>query len=399
MNIKKDFPLLVSRQSEPFIYLDNAATTHKPQMVIDALTKFYTHDYATVGRSMYTLAERATQSVEDVRKKVANFISAESEEIVFTKGATEGINLVASAWALSNLHPGQTIVLTEQEHHSNLLPWLEVAKKTGAKISYIPILKDGSLDLSNLTKIITPATKLVAITSVSNALGLKNDLKAVIKQAHKVGAKVLVDASQSVAHEKLNLKEMQPDFLLFSGHKMLGPTGVGILYISKKIIHEIPPYHVGGGMVYEADYQNATYRSGSERFEAGTPPIAQIIGLGAAVDYFNASIDFSILQAYEKKLMQQLIAGLKKIPAVTILGPIDQLEQGSILSFTVKDIHPHDLAAYLDAKGIAVRAGHYCAQPLAKKLGISGSVRVSIFGYNTPEDIEGFLKAFRELVG
>lgn len=398
MNIKRDFPALSDQSQGLFIYLDSAATMHKPQSVIDAITHFYAKDYATVGRSMYQRAEKATASVEQVRKKVADFIGAKPEEIIFTYGATDSINFIAQAWAMHHLKKGDNIVVSEQEHHSNLLPWQSVAQKTGADLRFIPIKSDGTLDYDAIDKIITSHTKLVAVSTISNALGIKNDVPTIIKYAHAAGARVLVDATQSVAHEPINVIQMKPDFLVFSGHKMYGPTGVGVLYINQKIQSEVSPYRLGGGMVYEADYMQASYVKAPHTFEAGTPPIAQILGLGAAIDYINAQ-GLNKIGQHERRLMKELVEGLVAVPKVRILGPQNQIKQeGHVVSFIIEGIHPHDVAAYLDKHGIAVRAGHYCAQPLAKKLGIDGSVRVSVGVYNTSDDIAYFLKILKSLI-
>jgi cysteine desulfurase/selenocysteine lyase len=397
-HLRKDFPIL-SSSPQPFIYFDNAATTQKPESVIEAMSNFYRTDYATVNRSMYARAEKATEKYEAVRAQVASFIGAEPSEIVFTKGATESINMVATAWGMQNIKKGDEIVLSELEHHANLLPWQQIAQKTGAILKFIPITSDGTLALDKLTEIITPKTKLVGIIHVSNALGTHNDLEPIIEAAHKVGARVLVDAAQSIAHQKIKVKKMNPDFLVFSGHKMLGPTGVGVLYIKKAVQPEMPPAQFGGSMVFQATYTDAQWLPAPACYEAGTPPIAEVIGLGAALEYYIKNIDFTALKAHETALTAHTINGLSTLPGIRILGPVEQLKKmGHMVSFTVEGYHPHDIGAYLDANGIAVRTGHYCAQPLAQRLGITGSIRVSFSCYNTIEEVDYFLEVMKKLL-
>ena len=397
-NFCNDFPIF-SNTNERFIYFDNAATTHKPASVIEAEANFYRSDYATVNRSMYSLAEKATQKFENVRAHAARFIGADPTEIVFTKGTTEGINFVATGWGMQNINAGDEIVLTELEHHSNLLPWQQVAQKTGAHLKFIPINPDGTLQLETLASIITSKTKFVGVVHVSNALGTCNDLHAIIQAAHKVGARVLVDAAQSIAHQKIDVRAFNPDFLVFSGHKMLGPTGIGVLYIAKRVQPQMAPAEFGGGMVFNATYENASFLPAPSCYEAGTPPIAQVIGLGAALEYYDKYIDFARLQAHEAQLCHRLIEGLEKFHEVTILGPREHLKkQGHLVSFTIRGFHPHDVGAFLDTHGIAVRTGHFCAQPLAQKLGISGAIRVSFHCYNTPEEVDFFLSVLNQLI-
>ena len=395
--LRKDFPILTSTP-QPFIYFDNAATTQKPLQVIDAISTFYKTTYATVHRSIYFRAEKATEAFENVRKAVAQFINASPKEIIFTKGATESINLVASSWGLNNLKKGDEIVLTELEHHSNLIPWQQVAKKNGCILKFIPIHADGTLALENLDAIITKKTKFVSVIHVSNALGTHNDIQKIINAAHAVGARILIDAAQSVPHQSIDVRRLNPDFLVFSGHKMLGPTGVGILYAKKEVQQEMPPYQFGGGMVVQASYSDTQWLEAPYCYEAGTPPIAEVIGLGAALEYLKEYVNFDDLRAHEAALCTQAIEGLQKIPGVTLLGPLEQLKkQGHLVSFTVEGHHPHDVGAYLDAHGIAVRTGHYCAQPLARRLDIDSSIRISFYCYNTSEEVECFLSVIKKL--
>lgn len=392
--IRKDFPLLNKKiNNKDLIYFDNAATSQKPQEVINAVTHFYESQNSTIHRAVYAFGEQATTLYEQARATVAEFINADQHEIVFTKGTTEGINAVAAGWALEHLKQSDEILLTQMEHHANLLPWQQVAKKTGAVLKFIPVLSDGTLDMSSLDQLITKKTKLVSCVHVSNALGTHNDIEAIIAKAHTVGAKVLIDAAQSVAHQKIDVKKIKCDFLVFSGHKMLGPTGIGILYIKKDLHDKMQPYEFGGGMVYEVDYTSASWLKAPHKFEAGTPPIAQAIGLAAAIKYIQKNSNFELLQKHEAKLCSTLIDGLQKNKKITILGPVEQLKtHGHLVSFVVKGMHAHDVATYLSNYGICVRAGHHCAQPLVKLMGIQASVRASFYAYNTLEEVEKFLE-------
>jgi cysteine desulfurase / selenocysteine lyase len=398
--LRADFPILKQEiNGYPLIAFDNASTSHKPQSVIDAVVQFYTTTNANTYRGIHVFAEKATQQYEDARKKVAQFIGADQNEIIFTRGCTSGINFIAATWADINVQAGDEIVVTELEHHSNLLPWQRLAQKKGAILKCIPVLPDGTLDLSQLDSIITNKTKMVAVIHVSNAIGTHVDIAPIIQRAHAVGARILIDAAQSVPHRKINVHELDCDFLVFSGHKLLGPTGIGVLYIKKELHDEIEPYEVGGGMVKDVDCTDATWAPAPQKFEAGTPPIAQAIGLGAAVDYVGKHINFDDLIAYEAQLCTQLIDGLSAIEGIKILGPIAELkEKGHLVSFLVENYHSHDVAAFLDKRGIFVRAGHHCAQPFAKKLGYDASVRVSFYFYNTPEEVDALIAAIRDLV-
>lgn len=398
--LRLDFPILSQKiNGYPLVACDNASTTHKPQSVIDALVHFYTAINANIYRGVHSHAEQATMLYEDARKKVADFIGAHSQEIVFTSGCTSGINFVAATWGETHIQAGDEIVVTELEHHANLLPWQRLAHKKGAILKFIPVFPDGLLDLSQLDSIITTKTKMVSIVHVSNAVGTHVDIATISARAKKVGACVLIDAAQSVPHQKINVREMGCDFLVFSGHKLLGPTGIGVLYITKKLHAVIPPYEVGGGMVKYAGREHAIWRDAPHAFEAGTPPIAQAIGLGAAIDYMKNNIDFDELVLYEAQLCARLIDGLSSIKQVTILGPIAELKKrGHLVSFLVESFHSHDVAAFLDSRGISVRAGHHCAQPFAEKMGYDASVRVSFSFYNTFEDVDCVIQAISDLI-
>ena len=400
-NLRNHFPMLQQTlHGHPLTYFDNASTTHKPKQVLDAIMQFYSTSYANIYRGVHTFAEQATQQYEDARAKVAQFIGADdASEIVFTRGCTEGINFVANTWGMQNIKAGDVIVITEMEHHANLLPWQRLAQQKGAQLSFIPVTPDGVLDLSNLDAIVTSKTKLVSFVDVSNALGTHNDGITIIKRAQAVGAKILIDAAQSVPHKKINIFSTGADFLVFSGHKMLAPTGIGVLYINKNLHNEIEPYQLGGGIVFEADWKTASWLQAPQKFEAGTPPIAQAIGLGAAIDYINTHIDFDILRQHVADLCSRLIDGLSRFPAVKIIGPISQLKKhGHVVSFIINGVHAHDVAAFLDTKGICVRAGHHCAQPLAKKLGYAASVRASFYCYNTMQEVDLLVGAVEVLI-
>lgn len=395
---QQDFPWIMKHKN--IIFFDNAASSHKPSQVIDMVTHFYQSEYAPVHRGIYATAEQATSRYEEARKKVATFINARnSTEIIFVKGATEAINFIAATWGLEHIQKGDEIVLTQMEHHANLLPWQWVVQQKQALLRYIPVTQEGVLDVSGLSAIITNNTKLVAVVSTSNALGTHNDLAPIIAQARNVGAKTLVDACQSVPHQKTDVQKLNCDFLVFSGHKMMGPTGIGVLYIKKELHNDISPYQRGGGMVRESTFQRATWLDAPQKFEAGTPPIAQAIGLGAAIDYYTMHIDFNILQKHETELTKATIQGLSSIPKIRLLGPIHELQQlGHSVTFIHEKYHPHDIAAFLDAQGVCVRAGHFCVQPLFNVWGMpAGAIRVSFFCYNTFEEVERFLTLIKKL--
>ncbi len=399
-NLKKDFPIFKTKiKGNPLIYFDNAATTQKPQQVIDAIVNFYSKNYATVHRGIYSFAEYATTLYENSRKKVADFINADLSEIVFTQGATDGINIIALSWAENNIQEGDEIIVTDLEHHSNLIPWQELAKRKNALLLSIPITNNGELDLPMFEDFLNKRTKLVAVCHVSNVLGTHNNIELITQKAHKVGAKVLIDAAQSIAHEKIDVKKINCDFLVFSGHKMLGPTGIGVLYINKKIHKEIHPFKFGGGMVFNSSVEKSTFKEMPYMLEAGTASIEQVIALDAAINYIQKNINFDDLKKHEAQLCAKLINGLQSLPGVKILGPVEQLKKnGHIVSFAVDKIHPHDIAAYLDEFGICVRAGHHCAQPLHQKLGIDSSIRISFYAYNTIEEVEFFINLMKKLL-
>jgi cysteine desulfurase/selenocysteine lyase len=402
INIRKNFPILsTSMSNHPLVYLDNAATTQKPKAVIESLNDFYTKHSANIHRTVYRLAEQATTLYEGVREQVARWLGANScSEIIFTKGTTEGINFIAAAWGRKHITEGDEIVISALEHHSNLLPWQQLCHEKGAVLKIIPLQANGMLAMDKARELITKKTKLVAVAHISNILGTHIDVAALAEYAHAVGAKILVDAAQSVPHQPINLQALNCDFFVFSGHKMFAPTGVGVLYIKKELHDQIPPYQFGGGMVYEASYHHATWLPAPQKFEAGTPPIAQVIGLGAAIDFLMKEVDFNSLTQYEASLCTKLIDGLSTFDRVQLLGPVQELKKnGHLASFVVEGVHAHDAAAFMDSYGICVRAGHHCAQPLAKELGLDAAVRVSFACYNTPQEVDFFLDVFKKMIG
>ncbi len=395
-HIKRDFPFF--KKHRDLIYLDNAATTQKPQRVIDAVTEFYEHDNAPVHRGIYSLAERATEHYERARSTVARFIGADDDELVFTKGTTEAINFVATAWASRHCKPDDEIIITELEHHSNIVPWIRLEKTHGVKLRYIPITEDGTLNYQAYLSLLSEKTKLVACTHTSNVLGTHVDLPFIIFHAHEHGARVLVDAAQAVGRVPLQVHQLKADFLAFSAHKMFGPTGIGVLYIARHMQSEVEPYQVGGGMVYEVDFHDVSWAKPPLKYEAGTPLIAQAQGFEAAINYIEKLPSFHERVCHEAALCAQLIHGLNRLSSLRLLGPLEELKKnGHMVSFVSDRMHPHDIAAYLDSKQICVRAGNHCAQPLHKALGLSGSVRISTSVYTQEADIDAFLKALSEI--
>jgi cysteine desulfurase/selenocysteine lyase len=376
------------------VYLDSAATSHKPSQVIKAMVDFYTHDNANVHRGVHGMGETATELYEDAREKVRSFINASSSsEIIFTSGTTEGINFVSDTWGRAQIKKDDEIVITIAEHHSNFLPWQRLANETGSTLKVISINKKTFQLDADFEKCITQKTKLIAVTMDSNVLGpiWQNgiaDIKKLINRAHEVGAKVLLDAAQFVAHDKLDVRDLNADFVVFSAHKMCGPTGIGVLYIKKELHDEVPPYRVGGSMVYSASLDGSTWDVSPHKFEAGTPPIAQAIGLGAAIDFLN-KLSYEDLKKHESSLCKRFIEGLEKIDGVGIIGNKERIcKEGHLVSFTIDGIHPHDMASLLGERGTMLRAGHHCTQPLHNSLGIDSSLRASLYLYNTQEDID-----------
>lgn len=382
--IRSDFPIFADKA---LVYLDSAATTQKPKQVIDAVSDFYSNYYANVHRGIYDLSIKATEAYHSARQKVANFINASDwRSIVFTGGTTESINLIAYSWARKNLQKNDEILITEMEHHSNIVPWQLISKDTGAKLKYIPIKTDGTLDLNNIDKLITNKTKLVSVIHQSNVFGTINPIKKIINYAKKVNAITVIDAAQSIPHSHVNVQDLDCDFLAFSGHKMLGPTGIGVLYGKTELLESMPPFMGGGDMINTVTMIESTWNDIPYKFEAGTPNIAQAIGLGAAIDYLN-SIGMEEIYEYEQSLLKIALDKLKSIDGLEIYGHQNS-ENGAVISFNLEGVHPHDLAQFLDQDGIAVRAGHHCAQPIMDKLGVSSTIRASFYLYNTEKEID-----------
>jgi len=395
--IRKDFPILSSKMNgKQLVYLDNAATTQKPKQVIKAIEDYYKKYNANIHRGIYRLAEEATAMYEESKQKVANFIGANGiEEIVYTRNATESLNLVAIAWGEANIEKGDHILISEMEHHSNMVPWQLLAKRKGAYLDYIKINDDTSLNMQSLKEELEKKPKIVSLTHVSNVTGTINDIKEVAKLVHEAGALFLVDGAQSVPHMKINVKDLGCDMLAFSGHKMLGPTGIGVLYAKKEILEAMPPFLGGGDMIKAVSYQSAIWNDLPWKFEAGTSNIEGGIGLGAAIDYVN-KIGIEEINKHEKELTRYALERIREIKNVDIFGyGYENLEKrAAVISFSIKGVHPHDIAQVFDKEGIAIRAGHHCAMPLVKRLVSNGSVaRMSFYLYNTKEEIDKAIDA------
>ena len=390
---RQDFPALhQSVGDKPLVYLDNAATSQKPRAVLDALAYYYEHDNANVHRGIHELSRRATVAYEEARARVAAFVGVDSSDLIWTRGATEGINLVAGSWALDNLSEGDEILLTTMEHHSNIVPWQLVAGRTGAKLRYIEMDAEGRLDLSSLDEVMGPKTKLVTFNHISNALGTINPAATLIEAAKAVGARVLVDGAQSVPHGSVNISELGCDFYVFSGHKMCGPTGIGALWAKRDLLEEMAPYHGGGEMIHVVGRDSSSWAEVPHKFEAGTPNIAGAVALGAAVDYLGA-LDLDGVRAHERDIVAYAMEQVGSIPGVRILGPTDLAERSSVVSFTMGDAHPHDISTILDTEGVAIRAGHHCAQLVMKHFGVSATARASFYLYNTRDDVDALVGA------
>ena len=390
--IRQDFAILDQVvNDEPLVYLDNAATTQKPQVVLDTLMAYYHEDNANVHRGVHTLAERATAAYEASREKLSQFINAKStKEVLFTRGTTTGLNWVGR-FAEQVLEPGDEVVISIMEHHSNIIPWQEACKKTGAKLVYA-YLKDGQLDMEDLANKITEKTKFVSLAQVSNVLGCINPVKEIAKLAHQVGAYMVVDGAQSAPHMAIDVQDLECDFFTLSGHKMLGPTGIGVLYGKEEILNQMNPIEFGGEMIDFVYEQEATWKELPWKFEAGTPNIAGAIALGAAVDYLSA-LGMENIHAYEQELVDYVLPKLQAIDGLTVYGPEDPTQHAGVIAFNIDGLHPHDVATALDYEGVAVRAGHHCAQPLINHLGISSAARASFYIYNTKEDCDKLVEA------
>ncbi|HEM5106751.1 TPA: cysteine desulfurase [Streptococcus suis] len=390
--IRKDFSILDQVvNDEPLVYLDNAATTQKPQQVLDVLADYYQKDNANVHRGVHTLSERATARYEAARQKVADFIQAKSsKEILFTRGTTTGLNWVAQ-FAKEILQPDQEVIISVQEHHSNIIPWQQVCQQTGAKLRYVT-LKDGELDMDHLRSLLSSKTKFVSLAHVSNVLGGVAPIGEIAELVHQVGAYLVVDGAQSVPHMGVNVQELDVDFYAFSGHKMLGPTGIGVLYGKEELLNPMSPVEFGGEMIDFVYEQSATWKELPWKFEAGTPNIAGAIGLGAAIDYLT-EIGMDAIQAHEAELVDYVFPKLQAIPGLTIYGSQDLSKRTGVIAFNLDDLHPHDVATALDYEGVAVRAGHHCAQPLLRYLQVPATVRASFYIYNTKADCDKLVEA------
>jgi cysteine desulfurase/selenocysteine lyase len=401
--IRKDFPIFTRtiRDGKKLVYLDSGATSQKPQVVIDAEVDFYAKHNAAAHRGAHQLAEEATEMFEASRETVASFLGAKTEEIVFTKSATESLNLLA--YAFSNAEPGSqfaissehSIVVSEMEHHANLIPWQQLAKRSGADLKWFGVTSDGRLDESNIDSLISSKTKIVAITQQSNVLGTINNLDRIIKKAHEVGAIVIVDACQSVPHIPVDVTKLGADFLAFSGHKVLGPTGVGVLWGRYELLDNLPPFLFGGSMIENVTMTDATWAEAPRKFEAGVPNMAQVVGLAAGIKYLQ-SIGLEEVHQHEKALTGYLLNELNQIPGIAVVGPTDISLRGGTVSFTLDGIHPHDLGQYLDSAGIAVRTGHHCAWPLTRALGVPATTRASLYLYNDNSDIDALIAAIKD---
>lgn len=386
--VRDQFPILARQiDGHDLVYLDNGASSQKPAAVIQAMDDFYRRHNANVHRGAHTLSEEATSLYENARVRIARFINAPSDkQVIFTRGTTEGINLVANAWGRANLGPGDEVLITEMEHHSNIVPWQILRDELGFTLRYIPITDGGLLDLSQLPALLTERTKLLSFIHVSNVLGTVNPVDELIAAAHAVGAKVLVDGAQSVPHMPVDVQALDVDFLVFSGHKMCGPTGIGVLYGKRELLEAMPPFLGGGDMIKSVTMTGSTWAGLPHKFEAGTPAIAEVIGLGAAVDYLG-QVGMEWIHAHEQDLVRYAYDTLGDVEGLHILGPAPE-DRSGLVAFTLGDIHPHDLSAILDHDGVAVRAGHHCAQPIHDRYGIPASARASFYLYNTRAEVD-----------
>ncbi len=395
--IRRDFPILSrSVHGKPLVYLDSTASSQKPTSVIESMSSYYQSYNANVHRGVYEISEEATAAMEKARVKIARFLNArQSKQVIFTRNTTESINLVAYSWGNANISAGDLIVLTEMEHHSNLVPWQLLAQRTGARLEFVPVSDDGLLRLDVYEQLLGQGPKLVAFTHMSNVLGTINPAQEMIAQAHAAGAIVLLDAAQSVPHLPVDVQELDVDFLCFSAHKMLGPTGIGVLYGKKALLEAMPPFMGGGDMIRTVHLRESTWNDLPWKFEAGTPAIAEAIGFGAAIDYLQV-LDMQNVLQHERELTAYALERLRTIPELTLYGP-EASKRGGVVSFTLGDIHPHDLASILDQEaGVAIRAGHHCAQPLMERYSLPATARASFYIYTVPEDIDMLVQGLRK---
>jgi cysteine desulfurase / selenocysteine lyase len=395
--LRADFPILDQKvHGYPLVYFDNAASSQKPRAVIEAVSHYYEHDNANVHRGIHELSNRATAAFEAARARAAQFINASSpNEIIFTRGTTEGINLVAQSWGARNIKAGDTILLTEMEHHSDLVPWQLLAERVGARLAYVPITGDeGLLDLGKLDNLLTKEVKLFAFTHISNSLGTVNPVAELCARARKLGVTTLVDAAQSAGHRPVDVREIGCDFLVFSGHKICGPTGIGVLWGREELLNVMPPYHGGGEMILNVDFFKTTYKPAPHRFEAGTPDIAGAIGLHAAMDYLDAIGRDSIFR-HDQELANYAYDQLAALKGVRLFGP--KKDRAGLVSFLLNEIHAHDVVTVADQRGVALRGGHHCNQPLMKRLGVASTARASFYFYNTNAEVDRFIEVVKEI--
>ncbi|WP_367342126.1 aminotransferase class V-fold PLP-dependent enzyme [Limosilactobacillus sp.] len=396
-DVRADFPILDQKvNGERLAYLDNAATAQRPQPVLDELIRFYQNDNANVHRGVHTLANRATSEYEDARRKVQHFINAsQPEEVIFTKGTTDGLNLVCSTYGEEHIHAGDEIVVSIAEHHSNLVPWQQLAIKKHATLKFIELTKDGQLDMEDAKKKITDKTKIVSVTHASNVLGIITPLKELAALAHEHGAIFIGDGAQAAPHLKVDVQDLDVDFYAFSGHKMMSPMGIGVLYGKRKLLDEMEPYQYGGEMISDVSRERTIFAEPPYKFEAGTQNVAGAIGLGKAIDYLN-KLGMDKVQAHEQKIIDYLLPKLEAIDHVTVYGPQDPAKHSGVVAFNLDGLHPHDLATALDMDGVAVRAGHHCAEPLMKDLGVTATARASFYLYNNMEDADQLLDSIKD---
>jgi cysteine desulfurase/selenocysteine lyase len=394
--VRADFPILQRQvKGRPLVYLDSAATAQKPRQVIDAVSRYYETGNANVHRGVHALSQEATTEYERVRELAAAFFNAaSSSEMIYTAGTTAGLNLVAQSYGGSVLKPGDQILISEMEHHSNIVPWHLVAERTGAVIGSIPVMESGGLDLAELERRLSERTRIIAVTHASNVIGAINPINAISAMAHEVGAVVVVDGAQSAPHLRIDLQAIDCDFFACSAHKLYGPTGIGLLYGKRALLDAMPPWQGGGGMIREVQIDRSTYAPPPERFEAGTPPIAEVVGLGAALDYLGAW-DWEALVAYEQDLVAEATRCLAEVPGVRVLG--EGADRVSVLAFVMEGVHPHDAGTILDTQGIAVRAGHHCAQPLMRRFGVTATLRASFGAYTTGAEVQQLVDGLREV--
>jgi cysteine desulfurase / selenocysteine lyase len=394
--IREDFPILKQKvHGKPLVYLDNAATSQKPKPVIEAEMRFYENDNSNIHRGVHELSERATKAYEDTRIKVQRFLNAaESREIIFVRGTTEAINLVAQTYGRKYLAAGDEILITAMEHHSNIVPWQMLSEEKGTRLRVVPINDRGELIMEEFEKLLGPRTKLVSVAHVSNALGTINPVAKIVEMAHRTNVPVLIDGAQAAPHRELDVRELDCDFYAFSGHKVFGPTGIGVLYGKAKLLEAMPPYQGGGDMISSVTFEKTIYNVIPYKFEAGTPNIAGVVGLGAAIDYLNA-VGLENIAAYEEDLLEYATAAISKLPGVCIIGTAK--EKAGVISFVMEGIHPHDAGTVLDQEGIAVRTGHHCAQPVMQRFGVSATTRASFAFYNTREEVDALVAGIRKV--